>query len=30
MEGRFKVVSQDPKFSFDGRDIYLRAIIERI
>jgi len=30
MEGRFKVVSQDPKFSFDGRDIYLRSIIERI
>jgi hypothetical protein len=30
LEGRFKVVEQDPKFTFDGRSIYLRSIIKRI
>lgn len=30
LEGRFKVNAQDPAFKFDGRDIYLRSIIERI
>ena len=29
LEGRFKVTSQDEAFSFDGRDIYLRSLIER-
>lgn len=30
LEGRFKVKSQAPAFKFDGRDIYLRSIIERV
>lgn len=30
LEGRFRVVSQDQAFKFDGRDIYLRSLIERI
>lgn len=30
LEKRFRVVSQSPTFKFDGRDIYLRSIIERI
>lgn len=29
LEGRFKVLRQDRAFKFDGRDIYLRAILER-
>lgn len=30
LEGRFKVKIQNPQFKFDGRDIYLRSIIERL
>lgn len=30
LEGRFKVISQDPSFEFDGRNIYLRSLIERV
>jgi len=30
LEGRFKVTNMDPKFNFDGRDIYLRFQAERI
>jgi hypothetical protein len=30
LEGRFKIKSQNQAFKFDGRDIYLRSIIERI
>jgi len=30
LEKRFSVVKVDPTFSFDGRDIYLRAIIGRV
>ena len=30
LEGRFKVSSQKSGFEFDGRDIYLRSIIERM
>ena len=30
LENRFKVVSQQHAFNFDGRDIYLRSIIERL
>ncbi|MFX1340840.1 MAG: hypothetical protein ACFFDK_19675 [Promethearchaeota archaeon] len=30
LEGRFNLLEQNPVFKFDGRDIYLRAIIERI
>jgi len=30
LEGRFKVKTQQPAFKFDGRDIYLRSLIERI
>jgi bifunctional pyridoxal-dependent enzyme with beta-cystathionase and maltose regulon repressor activities len=30
LEGRFKVTFIDPKFNFDGRDIYLRFKAERI
>ena len=30
LEERFKVVSLDPDYVFDGRDIYIRAKIERI
>jgi len=29
LEGRFKVKEMDENFHFDGRDIYIRAIIER-
>lgn len=30
LEGRFKVKNEWPSFNFDGRDIYLRARVERI
>ena len=30
LEGRFKVAAQHIGYKFDGRDIYLRAIIERL
>jgi len=30
LEKRFNVLEISPRFDFDGRDIYLRAIIERI
>jgi len=30
LEGRFKVKSQRSGFLFDGRDIYLRSIVERV
>jgi len=30
LEERFKIVSIDPDYVFDGRDIYIRAIMERI
>jgi hypothetical protein len=30
LEGRFEVKQQNPAFEFDGRDIYLRSIMERI
>lgn len=30
LEERFKIVEMDPSFKFDGRDIYMRIIAERI
>jgi len=30
LEKRFKISTQEPVFKFDGRDIYMRAIMERI
>jgi predicted SAM-dependent methyltransferase len=30
LENRFIIDKQDPKFNFDGRDIYLRSIIKRL
>ncbi len=30
LEERFKVVSMDSDYAFDGRDIYIRAILERL
>ena len=30
LEERFKVISQESAFDFDGRDIYLRSVIERV
>lgn len=30
LEKRFSVVKVDPAFNFDGRDIYLRAVIQRV
>jgi len=30
LEGRFKIVKTEDNYKFDGRDIYLRSLIERI
>ena len=30
LEERFKIISLEPNYVFDGRDIYIRAIMERI
>jgi hypothetical protein len=30
LEKRFHVIMVDPQFNFDGRDIYIRAVIARI
>lgn len=29
LEGRFKIISMDPEYEFDGRNIYIRTLIER-